>query len=159
MWYSSPTAIRSLMKAGDELVNSYDLSSLRHLASVGEPLNPEAVIWSERIFGKPFHDTYWQTETGSIMISNFPGMKIKPGSMGKPFLGVTGIILDQEKYEPLGEAGKIGLIAFRPGWPAMMRGYWSNVETYGKSLNGWYLTGDRGTFDNEGYSWFVGRDD
>ena len=85
VWYSSPTAIRSLMKAGDEIVKNYDLSSLRHLASVGEPLNSEAVIWSERVFGKPFHDTFWQTETGSIMISNFPGMKIKPGSMGKPF--------------------------------------------------------------------------
>lgn len=160
MWYSSPTAIRSLMKAGDELVKSYDLSSLRHLASVGEPLNPEAVIWSERLFGKPFHDTYWQTETGSIMISNLPGMKIKPGSMGKPFLGVTGVILDQEKYEPLEDAEKIGLIAFKPGWPAMMRGYWNNGETYKKKIvNGWYLTGDRGSIDNEGYFWFVGRDD
>ena len=96
MWYSAPTAIRSLMKAGDEIVKNYDLSSLRHLASVGEPLNSEAVIWSERVFGKPFHDTFWQTETGSIMISNFPGMKIKPGSMGKPFPGVTGAVLIQK---------------------------------------------------------------
>ena len=160
MWYSSPTAIRSLMKAGDEQVNSYDLSSLRHIASVGEPLNPEAVIWSERIFGKPFHDTYWQTETGSIMISNFPGLKIKPGSMGKPFLGITGVILDPEKYEPLVEAGKTGLIAFRPCWPAMMRGYWNNEETYKrKFVNGWYLTGDKASIDIEGYFWFVGRDD
>jgi acetyl-CoA synthetase len=160
MWYSSPTAIRSLMKAGDEVVMSYNLSSLRHLASVGEPLNPEAVIWSERILGKPFHDTYWQTETGSIMISNFPGMKIKPGSMGKPFFGVTGVILDQEKFEPLKNAGNVGLIAFRPGWPAMMRGYWKKEETYKKKfVNGWYITGDRGSFDNEGYFWFVGRDD
>jgi acetyl-CoA synthetase len=160
MWYSSPTAIRSLMKAGNELVMSYDLSSLRHLASIGEPLNPEAVIWSQRIFGKPFHDTYWQTETGSIMISNFPGMKIKPGSMGKPFPGITGVILDQERFEPIEEAGKIGLIAFRPGWPAMMRGYWNNEEIYKKKFVGrWYLSGDKGTIDNEGYFWFVGRDD
>lgn len=160
MWYSSPTAIRSLMKAGDELVKSFDLSSLRHLASVGEPLNPEAVIWSERVFGLPFHDTYWQTETGSIMISNFPGIKIKPGSMGKPFPGITGRILDQETFEPLEEADKIGLIAFKPGWPAMMRGYWNNDETYKKKfINGWYLTGDRGSIDNEEYFWFVGRDD
>lgn len=93
-WYSSPTAIRSLMKAGEERIKKYDLSSLRHLASVGEPLNPEAVIWSEKIFGKPFHDTFWQTETGSIMIANFPGMKVKAGSMGKPFPGITGVILD-----------------------------------------------------------------
>jgi len=160
MWYSSPTAIRSLMKAGNELVMSYDLSSLRHLASIGEPLNPEAVIWSQRVFGKPFHDTYWQTETGSIMISNFPGMKIKPGSMGKPFPGITGVILDQERFEPIEEAGKIGLIAFRPGWPAMMRGYWNNEEIYKKKFVGrWYLSGDKGTIDNEGYFWFVGRDD
>lgn len=160
MWYSSPTAIRSLMKAGNELVMSYDLSSLRHLASIGEPLNPEAVIWSQRIFGKPFHDTYWQTETGSIMISNFPGMKIKPGSMGKPFPGITGVILDQERFEPIEEAGKIGLIAFRPGWPAMMRGYWNNEEIYKKKFVGrWYLSGDKGTIDNEGYFWFVGRVD
>ena len=160
MWYSSPTAIRSLMKAGNELAMSYDLSSLRHLASIGEPLNPEAVIWSQRVFGKPFHDTYWQTETGSIMISNFPGMKIKPGSMGKPFPGITGVILDQERFEPIKEAGKIGLIAFRPGWPAMMRGYCNNQEIYKKKFVGrWYLTGDKGSIDNEGYFWFVGRDD
>jgi acetyl-CoA synthetase len=160
MWYSSPTAIRSLMKAGEEPVLSCDLSSLRHLASVGEPLNPEAVIWSEKMFGRPFHDTYWQTETGSIMISNFPGMKIKPGSMGKPFPGITGVILDQEKYEPLVETGKTGLIAFRPGWPAMMRGYWNNDATYKKKfVNGWYITGDKGSIDKKGYFWFVGRDD
>ena len=148
------------MKAGNELAMSYDLSSLRHLASIGEPLNPEAVIWSQRVFGKPFHDTYWQTETGSIMISNFPGMKIKPGSMGKPFPGITGVILDQERFEPIKEAGKIGLIAFRPGWPAMMRGYCNNQEIYKKKFVGrWYLTGDKGSIDNEGYFWFVGRDD
>jgi acetyl-CoA synthetase len=160
MWYSSPTAIRSLMKAGDMVVNNYDLSSLRHLASVGEPLNPEAIIWSERIFGKPFHDTYWQTETGSIMISNFPGMKIRPGSMGKPFPGITGAILDQNKFEPIDEVNKVGLIAFKPGWPAIMRGYWKNEDTYQKKfVNGWYLTGDKGFIDAEGYFWFVGRDD
>ena len=160
MWYSSPTAIRSLMKAGNELIKGFDLSSLRHLASVGEPLNPEAVIWSERVFGLPFHDTYWQTETGSIMISNYPGLKIKPGSMGKPFPGITGRILDQETFEPIEEANKIGLIAFKPGWPAMMRGYWKNDETYKKKFkNGWYLTGDRGSVDSEEYFWFVGRDD
>ncbi len=160
MWYSSPTAIRSLMKAGDDLVKNYDLSSLRHLASVGEPLNPEAVIWSERVFGKPFHDTYWQTETGSIMITNFPGMKIKPGSMGKPFPGITGVVLDQKKYEPISEAGIIGLIAFKPGWPSMMRAYWNNEEKYReKFVNGWYISGDKATSDNEGYFWFIGRDD
>ena len=160
VWYSSPTAIRSLMKAGNDIIKSFDLSSLRHLASVGEPLNSEAVIWSEKVFGKPFHDTFWQTETGSIMISNYPGMKIKPGSMGKPFPGITGVILDQESFEPLNESGKIGLIAFRPDWPAIMRDYWNNKAKYNeKFVNGWYLTGDKASIDNEGYFWFIGRDD
>ncbi|MDM8003342.1 MAG: AMP-binding protein, partial [Bacteroidota bacterium] len=109
VWYSAPTAIRSLMKAGDEIVKSFDLSSLRHLASVGEPLNSEAVIWSEKVFGKPFHDTFWQTETGSIMITNFPGMKIKPGSMGRTFPGITGTVLDPATYQPYPEHGQAGL--------------------------------------------------
>lgn len=160
MWYSAPTAIRSLMKAGEELLKKYDHSSLRYLASVGEPLNPEAVIWSEKVFGKPFHDSFWQTETGSIMISNYPGMKIKPGSMGKPFPGITATVVDPKTYEPYGEPGKIGLIAIKPGWPSMMRTYWNNEEAYkNKFKNGWYLTGDRASIDKEGYFWFVGRDD
>jgi len=160
VWYSAPTAIRSLMKAGEEKVKKYDLSSLRYLASVGEPLNAEAVIWSEKVFGKSFHDTYWQTETGSIMLTNFPGMKIKPGSMGKPFPGITATVLDIDSYEEIKEPGKIGLIAFKPGWPAMMRTYWNNEETYKKKFkNGWYLAGDRSSVDKDGYFWFAGRDD
>ncbi len=158
--YSAPTAIRSLMKAGEDTVKKYDLSSLRHLTSVGEPLNAEAVIWSEKVFGRPFYDTYWQTETGSIMITNFPGMPVKPGSMGKAFPGITATVLDPENYEPIDDAGRVGLIAFEPGWPAMMRTYWRNEETYrSKFKNGWYLSGDRARIDNEGYFWFVGRDD
>lgn len=160
MWYSAPTAIRSLMKAGDDLIREFDLSCLRHLASVGEPLNSEGVIWSEKVFGKPFLDTFWQTETGSMVITNFPGMKVKPGSMGKPFPGIEATVLDMDTFEPLTETGKIGLIALKPGWPAMMRGYWNNEEKYReKFVNGWYLTGDRASIDNEGYYWFVGRDD
>ncbi len=160
VWYSAPTAIRSLMKAGDEIVRHFDLSSLRHLVSVGEPLNPEAVLWSEKVFGLPFHDSYWQTETGSIMISNYPGMKIKPGSMGKPFPGITGTVVDPQTYEAVPEPGVIGLIAFRPGWPAMMRTYWKNEQTYqGKFKKGWYLPGDRARIDSDGYFWFIGRDD
>ena len=160
MWYSAPTAIRSLMKAGDEVIKKFNLSCLRHLASVGEPLNSEAVIWSEKVFGKPFLDTYWQTETGSIVISNFPGMKIKPGSMGKAFPGITATVVDENTYEEFGEPGKIGLIALKPGWPSMMRTYWNNEETYKKKFKkGWYLTGDKSSIDNEGYFWFVGRDD
>ncbi len=160
VWYSAPTAIRSLMKAGDEIVKSFDLSSLRHLASVGEPLNSEAVIWSDKVFGKPFHDTFWQTETGSIMITNFPGMKIKPGSMGRTFPGITGTVLDPATFQPYREHGRAGLIAFRPGWPSMMRAYWNNEEKYReKFVNGWYLSGDRASIDSEGYYWFIGRDD
>lgn len=160
VWYSAPTAIRSLMKAGEELVKKFDLSSLRHLASVGEPLNAEAVIWSEKVFGKPFLDSYWQTETGSIMVTNFPGMKVKPGSMGKPFPGIAGTIVDPKTFEPFPDTGKIGLIAFKPGWPAMMRTYWNNDEMFRKKFEeGWYLPGDRASIDSEGYFWFVGRDD
>ena len=160
MWYSAPTAIRSLMKAGDEIVKKIDLSSLRHLASVGEPLNAEAVTWSERVFGIPFLDTYWQTETGSMMITNHPGMKIKPGSMGKSFPGITTVLLDAKTYEPITKQGKAGLIAFKPGWPAMMTTYWNNEEKYKeKFINGWYLAGDRAYIDADGYYWFIGRDD
>jgi acetyl-CoA synthetase len=160
MWYSAPTAIRSLMKAGEEAVRKFDLSSLRHLASVGEPLNSEAVIWSEKMFGKPFLDTYWQTETGSMVITNFPGMKIKPGSMGKPFPGIEATVVDPETFTPIREPGKVGLIAIKPGWPAMMRTYWRNDEAFqSKFKHGWYLPGDRSSIDAEGYFWFVGRDD
>jgi acetyl-CoA synthetase len=160
VWYSAPTAIRSLMKAGDDVVKKYDMSSLRHLASVGEPLNAEAVHWSLRVFNMPFHDSFWQTETGSIMITNFPGMKVKPGSMGRPFPGITATVLDMKTYQPINEPGRIGLIGFQSGWPAMMRMYWNNPETYNKKfVNGWYLSGDRSSIDSDGYFWFAGRDD
>ncbi len=176
VWYSAPTAIRALMKDGGELVKKYDLSSLRHLASVGEPLNPEAVIWSGEVFGGlKFHDTFWQTETGAIMISNYPGMEIKPGSMGKPFPGIEASVLDLETHEPLTEPGKVGLIAFRPGWPSMFRQYWKRPDIYRSKFVGaredampdelrtdkslWYVSGDRASIDADGYFWFVGRDD
>ena len=160
MWYSAPTAIRSLMKAGDEIVKRFNLSTLRHLASVGEPLNSEAVVWSQRVFGMPFLDTYWQTETGCIVISNYPGMEVRPGSMGKPFPGITAAILNPSTYEPHSSFGKIGLIGLRPGWPSMMRSYWNNETAFQeKQRNGWYLTGDRARMDKDGYFWFVGRDD
>lgn len=160
VWYSAPTAIRSLMKEGREVIEKYDLSALRHLASVGEPLNAEAVIWSTEVFGNTFHDTYWQTETGAMIITNFPGMKIKPGSMGKPFPGIEAAVLDFETMEPVNEAGKAGLIAVKPGWPSMFREYWNNRSVYdSKFVNEWYVCGDRGSIDKEGYFWFVGRDD
>jgi len=175
VWYSAPTAIRSLMRDGDELVKQYDLSSLRHLASVGEPLNAEAVIWSEKVYGLPFHDTFWQTETGAMMICNYPGMKIKPGSMGRPFPGITAGILDLNTHKPVDIPGTVGLIAFRPGWPSMFRTYLNKPEIYRSKFVGaepdaqpnelrtdeslWYVSGDRASFDKDGYYWFVGRDD
>ncbi|MCL4847770.1 MAG: acetate--CoA ligase [Acidobacteria bacterium] len=160
VWYSAPTAIRLLMREGTPLARSFDLSSLRHLCSVGEPLNPEAVHWSKDAFGLPFHDTFWQTETGCIVITNFPGMPIKAGSMGRPFPGIVAGLLDPRTHEEIVEAGRVGLIALRPGWPSMMRGYWNNPEGYAaKFTNGWYVCGDRATRDADGYYWFVGRDD
>ncbi len=160
VWYSAPTAIRLLMKEGREVAQKHDLSSLRHLASVGEPLNPEAVIWSQQLFKKPFHDTFWQTETGCIVITNLPGMPIKPGSMGKPFPGITATVLDPKTYEPLNQPGVAGLIALRPGWPSQVRSYWNNETGFkAKFKNGWYLCGDRASIDSDGYFWFMGRDD
>lgn len=160
VWYSAPTAIRSLMKVGKELVSQFDLSSLRHLCSVGEPLNAEAVIWSEEAFGLAFHDTFWQTETGSMVICNYPGMRIKPGSMGKPFPGIEAGVLDLKTQQPLKKVGTVGLIAIKSGWPSMFRTYWNNEEVYrSKFINGWYVCGDRASIDEDGYFWFVGRDD
>jgi acetyl-CoA synthetase len=160
VWYSAPTAIRLLMRDGTDLVRRHDLTSLRHLCSVGEPLNPEAVHWSREAFGLPFHDTYWQTETGCIVITNRPGMPIKAGSMGLPFPGIEAAVLDPKTYEPVTEVGRAGLIALRPGWPSMMRDYWNNAAAYrSKFHNGWYVCGDRASRDADGYFWFVGRDD
>jgi acetyl-CoA synthetase len=160
VWYSAPTAIRLLMKEGNELARKHGLSNLRYLASVGEPLNAEAVIWSEEVFGKPFHDTFWQTETGCIVITNFPGMRIKPGSMGKPFPGITATVLDPKTYEPINQPGVAGLVALRPGWPSQFRSYWRNEAGFQtKFKNGWYLCGDRASIDADGYFWFMGRDD
>ena len=160
VWYSAPTAIRLLMRDGQEIVKKYDLSSLRHLCSVGEPLNAEAVIWSKEAYGKPFHDTYWQTETGCIVISNYPGMEIRPGSMGKPFPGITAMVVDLKTFQPIEKPGVVGLIALRPDWPSIIRTYWKNQAGFeSKFKNGWYLTGDRASIDADGYFWFVGRDD
>ncbi|MGD8520420.1 MAG: acetate--CoA ligase [Desulfobacterales bacterium] len=158
IWYTAPTAVRMLMKAGDELPGKYNLESLRHLYSVGEPLNPEAVIWGEKVFGLPFHDNWWQTETGSIMIANYPIQDIKPGSMGKPFPGITAGIIDDDFNEV--PSGVEGNLALRPGWPSMFRTYWKKEEMYDSRFqNGWYISGDRAKKDEEGYFWFVGRTD
>ena len=105
VWYTAPTAIRMLMKDGAEAVRKHDVSSLRHMASVGEPLNPEAVHWGREAFGLDFHDTFWQTETGSIMITNIPGMPVKPGSMGRPFPALQAAVLDPKTGLPVQRDG------------------------------------------------------
>jgi len=161
VWYTAPTAIRMMMRAGDAAAAGYDFSSLIFLASVGEPLNPEAVIWSESVFGQPFHDNWWQTETGGVMIANRPGMEVRPGSMGTPLPGIeAGIVARTDAgLEELG-AGDIGELALRPGWPSMMRAYLNETERYRKCfLDGWYLSGDLAMRDADGYFWFVGRAD
>jgi acetyl-CoA synthetase len=161
VWYTAPTAIRMMMRAGAEAAAGRDFAALRFLASVGEPLNAECVIWGQQIFGLPFHDNWWQTETGGIMIANTPEMDIKPGAMGKPVPGIeAGIVTrDGESVRELA-AGEIGELALRPGWPSMMRAYLGQPERYAKCFaGGWYLTGDLAMRDSDGYYWFVGRAD
>ncbi|AHM04538.1 Acetyl-coenzyme A synthetase [Roseibacterium elongatum DSM 19469] len=161
VWYSAPTAIRMMMRAGPEAAARFDFSSLRFLASVGEPLNPEAVTWSAEVFGQPFHDNWWQTETGGIMIANLPGMEVRPGSMGKPLPGIVAGIVerDGDRLLELG-AGKVGELALRPGWPSMMRAYLHEQARYDKCfVEDWYLSGDLAMRDGDGYFWFVGRAD
>ena len=159
VWYSAPTAIRMLMKYGERTARKYDLSSLRHINSVGEPLNPEAVIWSQEVYGLPFHDNWWQTETGCIQIANYAVQDIKPGSMGRPLPGVHPAIMDDEiaRECPVGEEGNLCL---RYPWPSMFRTYWNKAEMYeSRFKNGWYITGDRARKDADGYYHFVGRAD
>jgi acetyl-CoA synthetase len=163
VWYSAPTAIRMLMKVGSEIVRKYDLRSLRFLSSVGEPLNPEAVVWSKEVFGLPFHDNWWQTETGGIMIANFAATDIRPGSMGRPLPGIEAAIVRQAEdgtVEEVRDADVQGELALRPGWPSMFRAYWGEPERYKKCFaGGFYLTGDLARRDSDGYFWFVGRKD
>ncbi|MBN1262993.1 MAG: acetate--CoA ligase [Candidatus Pacebacteria bacterium] len=158
VWYTAPTAIRMLAAGDQELLKKYNFSTLRHLASVGEPLNPEAVWWGLKAFGLPFHDNWWQTETGGILIANFPCLDIRPGSMGKPVPGVkAGIIND--KGEELAQ-NEIGNLAIRPNWPSMMKKIWRRPKKYRSYfINDWYLSGDLAYRDKDGYFWFVGRAD
>ncbi len=162
VWYTAPTAIRMLMRAGDDLAKRYDLSQLRFAASVGEPLNPEAVWWGERVLGLPFHDNWWQSETGGIMIANYATMPIRPGSMGRPLPGVDAAIVQRngDRVEVIQDANQQGELAIKPGWPSMFRTYLDAVERYEKCfIDGWYLTGDLARRDADGYFWFVGRAD
>jgi len=171
VWYTAPTAIRMLAAADSGLVKKYDLSSLRHLASVGEPLNPEAVWWGLKTFDLPFHDNWWQTETGGILIANYPCLDIKPGSMGKPVPGIEAdIVNDKGKKLPV---GNIGNLAIKPPWPSMMKTIWRRPSKYksyfikgmachergAKRRVEWYITGDLAYKDKDGYFWFVGRAD
>ncbi|MFP5356361.1 MAG: acetate--CoA ligase, partial [Gemmatimonadota bacterium] len=162
VWYTAPTAIRMLMKAGPDLPRRYDLSHLRFVASVGEPLNPEAVLWGREALGLPIHDNWWQTETGGIMIANFRSMDIRPGSMGRPLPGVEAAIVQRAEdggvqLQPVGVEGELAL---RPGWPSMFRAYLGEEERYRKCFaGGWYLTGDLARVDEDGYFWFIGRAD
>ncbi|GAA4042047.1 acetate--CoA ligase [Arthrobacter methylotrophus] len=170
VWYTAPTALRMLMKAGAERAEGHDLSALRFVASVGEPLNPEVVVWGQEAFGQPVHDNWWQTETGGIMISNFASTEIRPGSMGRPLPGVEAALVERDDQdEPVVRDGEavlvtepdaVGELALRPGWPSMFRGYLHEDERYRRCfVGGWYLTGDLAKRDADGYYWFVGRGD
>jgi len=161
VWYTAPTAIRMLMKAGPDLARSFDLSRLRFIASVGEALNPDAVRWGEDVLGLPIHDNWWQTETGGIMIANYASMDVRPGSMGKPLPGIdAGIVQRVEGGVEELEDDVVGELALRPGWPSMFRAYLNDPDRYAACFSGgWYLSGDLARRDPDGYYWFVGRSD
>jgi acetyl-CoA synthetase len=170
VWYTAPTAVRMLMKAGAQLPREHDLSRLRFVASVGEPLNPEALRWGQRVLGRSIHDNWWQTETGAIMIANVPGRELRPGSMGQPLPGTEVAVLAQGadgrarvtdgRVEIVHRAGEVGELALRAGWPSMFRGYLHEDERYAACFaDGWYLSGDLARVDADGYVWFVGRAD
>ncbi|MFJ8817536.1 acetate--CoA ligase [Amycolatopsis thermoflava] len=170
VWYTAPTALRMLKRAGAGLAAGFDLSALRFVASVGEPLNPEVVVWSAEALGHPVHDNWWQTETGAIMISNLAAGEIRPGSMGRPLPGVEAGLLERGedgrarvvagRVRELTGDGAEGELALRPGWPSMFRAYWHDPDRYARAFaDGWYLTGDVARRDADGYYWFVGRAD
>jgi acetyl-CoA synthetase len=163
VWYTAPTAIRMLMKAGAAFASQYDLSALRFLGSVGEPLPPDAVVWGQEALGRPFHDNWWQTETGGIMIANYAALPIRPGSMGRPLPGIDAAVVrrtDDGGIELIDAPDVDGELALRPGWPSMFRAYWNETARYMKCFaGGWYLTGDLVRRDADGYFWFIGRAD
>ncbi|MDW3796367.1 acetate--CoA ligase [Staphylococcus saprophyticus] len=158
IWYTAPTALRMLMSAGDDVVEKYDLSSIKSILSVGEPLNPEVIKWAKDVFGKRVLDTWWMTETGGHMIVNYPSMDVKLGSMGKPLPGVEAAIIDDQGNEL--PANRMGNLAIKKGWPSMMVSIWKNPEKYDSYFIGdWYVSGDSAYKDEDGYYWFQGRVD
>jgi acetyl-CoA synthetase len=151
-----------MMKGGLEAARVHSFKDLRFIASVGEPLNPQAVMWGLEAFGLPIHDNWWQTETGGIMMANYAAMDIKPGSMGKPLPGVEAAVVRRTEggLEVITEPGAEGELALKPGWPSMFRAYLNDEERYRKCFaGGWYLSGDLAKRDADGYFWFVGRAD
>ncbi|HDR9511275.1 acetate--CoA ligase [Burkholderia cepacia] len=163
VWYTAPTAVRMLMRAGVEIARRHAFPNLRFVASVGEPLNAEAVWWGKDALGLPIHDNWWQTETGGIMIANTPAFDIKPGSMGRPLPGVDATLVKRDAnggVQFVDEPDVEGELALRRGWPSMFRGYLNEDARYRKCFSGeWYLTGDLARRDADGYYWFVGRAD
>lgn len=159
VWYSAPTAFRMLMGIGEELTQKFNLKSLRHILSVGEPLNPEVVRWGLRVFNLRIHDTWWMTETGAMMVCNYPCLNIKPGSMGKPIPGIEAAIIDDNGN--VLPPNRMGNLALKMGWPSMMRSIWNNPNKYKEYFthNGWYISGDSAYMDEDGYFWFQGRID
>ena len=163
IWYTAPTAIHRMMRLTIEPRKRYDLGHLRLIHSVGEPLNPEAVVWGQEALGLPIHDNWWQTETGGIMIANFPAVPIRPGSMGLALPGIKAAIVrrvNSKTVEVIKAPGVQGELALKPGWPAMFRGYLNDDARYKSCFrDGWYLTGDMARRDGDGYFWFAGRAD
>lgn len=156
--YSAPTMFRMLMQMNAGFFNHYQFASLKRIYSVGEPLNPAIIEWGKRVFGKEIFDTWFQTETGSIMISNRPGIEIRPGSMGKPLSYLSAAILDKTGLQlaPL----KKGLLCIKRPWASMFSEYMKNPETYqNKFMSGFYSSGDIAYRDEDGYYWFIGRND
>jgi acetyl-CoA synthetase len=158
VWYSAPTALRMLMREDEKIFSAAEIPALRSIFSVGEPLNPEVIDWSRRLLNRDIYDTWFQTETGAIMIPNRPGIPVRPGSMGKPFDGIEPAILaDDGTPVPDGEQGNLCLKA---GWASMFVTYLNNESAYNsKFKNGWYYTGDTARKDSDGYYWFMGRSD
>jgi acetyl-CoA synthetase len=163
VWYTAPTAIRRLMRLDMKPRQRYDLRPLRLIHSVGEPLNPEAVVWGQEVLGLPIHDNWWQTETGGIMIANFTAMDIRPGSMGRPLPGIEAAIVQrvgEQALEVIEAPNVQGDLALKSGWPSMFQGYLHDDERYRRCfVGGWYITGDLAKRDEDGYFWFVGRAD